>query len=117
MFGYDKPNLEGKLKFLKEVLIDCRSPTYRYKGFEYIFGVEKKDSKRRTKNFSEYASHAFNDTTTLNVCATEDHCFWFNSRRFCSPPFCSKTVKDHADTCRRPCFPGPAKKQALLNSG
>ena len=42
MFGYDKPNLEVKLKFLKEVLIDCRSPTYRYKGFEYIFGVEKK---------------------------------------------------------------------------
>ena len=29
MFGYDKPNLDIKLKFLKEVLIDCRSPTYR----------------------------------------------------------------------------------------
>ena len=69
------------------------------------------------ENFSEYASHAFNDTTTLNVCATEDHCFWFNSRRFCAPPFCDRTVKDHADTCRKPCFPGPAQKQDLLNSG
>ena len=49
---------------------------------------------------------AFNDTTTQNVCGTENHCFWFNSQRFCQPPFCRVKVKDHADTCRRPCFPG-----------
>ena len=48
--------------------------------------------------------------------ATSGHCFWFNSRRFCAPPFCAKTVKDHADTCRAPCFPGPAKQQSLLLS-
>ena len=48
LFGYDKPNMDIKLKFLKEVLVDCRSPTY-----------------------DEYAQYAFNDTTTLNVCATE----------------------------------------------
>ena len=48
MFGYDKPNLEVKLKFLKEVLIDCRSPTYRYKGFEDV-STENEIQKKSMK--------------------------------------------------------------------
>jgi len=93
LFGYDKPNMEHKLRMLKEIIVDCRSPKY-----------------------SEYSEFAFNDTTTQNVCGTENHCFWFNSQRFCQPPFCRVKVKDHADTCRRPCYPGPANKQELLTS-
>ena len=59
---------------------------------------------------------AFESMYKVRFKATSGHCFWFNSRRFCAPPFCSKTVKDHADTCRAPCFPGPAKQQSLLLS-
>ena len=80
LFGYDKPNLDHKLALLEKILVNCETP-----------------------NYSDFAKHAFNDTTTLNVCATENSCFWFNSRRFCEPPFCKKKYKDHADTCRRPC--------------
>ena len=95
LFGYESDNTEVKMKFLKEIFLECRTPLY-----------------------SEYSKYSINDTTVLNVCAMEDICFWFNSRRFCSPPFCSKTVKDHADTCRwaNGCGPGPAKKQDLLES-
>ena len=28
LFGYDKPNMEHKLRMLKEILVDCRSPKY-----------------------------------------------------------------------------------------
>ena len=54
MFGYNEKNtIEHKLKLLNEIYEHCRTP-----------------------NYSEFAEHAFNDTTTLNVCATENSCFW-----------------------------------------
>ena len=28
LFGYDQPNMEHKLRMLKEILVDCRSPKY-----------------------------------------------------------------------------------------
>ena len=28
LFGYDKPNMEHKLRMLKEIIVDCRSPKY-----------------------------------------------------------------------------------------
>ena len=98
LFGYPS-KVDLKIKFLKEIFVDCRSPSYL-----------------------EYAQHSINDTTVLNVCATENHCFWFNSRRLCAPPFCRATFKDHAETCRVPCNPltnrniNPEQRKELLES-
>lgn len=79
---------EKRFELLKTILVDCKLPL-----------------------FSDWKEYAENSTTVTNVCETENTCFWFNSRRFCAPPFCSKTYEDHI--CRKPCFPGPANKTDL----
>ncbi|CAG5110463.1 Oidioi.mRNA.OKI2018_I69.chr2.g4862.t1.cds [Oikopleura dioica] len=94
LFEYDwtgkmnKTIEEKRFQLLESIFVDCKLPL-----------------------FSDWKDYAENSTTVKNVCQTEDTCFWFNSRRFCAPPFCSKTYEDHI--CRKPCFPGPAKKADL----
>jgi hypothetical protein len=64
--------------------------------------------------FSDWKEYSENTTTVKNVCATENACFWFNSRRFCAPPFCQKIHDEHL--CRRACNPGPARQAELAEN-
>ncbi|CBY08283.1 unnamed protein product [Oikopleura dioica] len=97
LFGYDwhgkmnKTIEEKRFQLLDNIFLDCKLPV-----------------------FSDWKEYAENSTTVKNVCATENSCFWFNSRRFCAPPFCRKTYDDHL--CRRACNPGPARKAELAQS-
>merc|ERR1712176_714219 len=100
-FGYDwngKVNEtvdRKRFELLEEIFLDCKLPV-----------------------FSDWKDYAENTTTVKNVCATENSCFWFNSRRFCAPPFCGKTYDEGAGAsiCRKACNPGPARKAQLAET-